>query len=236
MSGKYRTIVADPPWEIPGARMGAGGRRARNTRVEYDFMRLEEIKALPVSEDFAAPDAALFMWSTRQFFRDGVAADVARAWGFEPVGEVIWGLRNPGMGSRALANDHEPILVARRGSHQWTAEEPMGVYFWRQLYASNGGGKVHSAKPDAFLDHVERWSPGPYLEMFARRARLGDWSYWGDESLGTAELPAAKQNPTCHCSYDALLNAEASKERASACPVHGRMKFHPEDQQEGAAA
>jgi N6-adenosine-specific RNA methylase IME4 len=47
----------------------------------------------------------------------------------------------------------------------------------------------HSAKPDAFLDLVEQVSPGPYLEMFARRARFG-WGYWGDESLGTAERAA----------------------------------------------
>jgi N6-adenosine-specific RNA methylase IME4 len=31
-------------------------------------------------------------------------------------------------------------------------------------------------------------SPAPRVEMFARRARFG-WDYWGDESLGTAELP-----------------------------------------------
>jgi N6-adenosine-specific RNA methylase IME4 len=47
----------------------------------------------------------------------------------------------------------------------------------------------HSAKPEAFLDLVEQVSPGPYLEMFARRARFG-WDYWGDESLGTAEVAA----------------------------------------------
>jgi N6-adenosine-specific RNA methylase IME4 len=46
----------------------------------------------------------------------------------------------------------------------------------------------HSAKPDAFYDLVEAVSPGPYLELFARRARFG-WSYWGDESLGTADMP-----------------------------------------------
>ena len=183
---RYRTIVADPPWEI-GKRLGAGGRRARATTTPYGFMPIEEIEALPVA-DWCAEDCALFLWSTRRLFRDGVAAAVAQAWGFEPCGEVIWGLRNPGTGTRALANDHEPVLVARRGDALWTAEEPMGVHFWRQPYASNGGGKVHSAKPDAFLDHVERWSPGPYLELFARRARFG-WDYWGDESLGTAEMP-----------------------------------------------
>jgi N6-adenosine-specific RNA methylase IME4 len=35
---------------------------------------------------------------------------------------------------------------------------------------------------------VEQVSPGPYLEMFSRRARLG-WDTWGDESLhGTAAM------------------------------------------------
>jgi len=48
---------------------------------------------------------------------------------------------------------------------------------------------AHSAKPDAFLDIVEQVSPGPYVELFARRARFG-WDYWGDESLGTAEMVA----------------------------------------------
>jgi N6-adenosine-specific RNA methylase IME4 len=37
---------------------------------------------------------------------------------------------------------------------------------------------------------VERASPGPYLELFARRARFG-WDYYGDESLQTAQVPAA---------------------------------------------
>lgn len=47
----------------------------------------------------------------------------------------------------------------------------------------------HSAKPDAFLDIVEQASPGPYLELFARRARF-NWDYWGDQSLNTAEVAA----------------------------------------------
>lgn len=49
---------------------------------------------------------------------------------------------------------------------------------------------AHSAKPEAFQDMVEQVSPGPYVELFARRDRLG-WDTWGNESLGTAEMPAA---------------------------------------------
>jgi N6-adenosine-specific RNA methylase IME4 len=47
----------------------------------------------------------------------------------------------------------------------------------------------HSEKPEAFLDLVEQVSPGPYVELFARRDRLG-WDTWGNESLGTAEMAA----------------------------------------------
>jgi hypothetical protein len=50
---------------------------------------------------------------------------------------------------------------------------------------------AHSAKPEAFLDIVEQVSPGPYLEIFARRARFG-WDYAGDGSLGTVEIPGLR--------------------------------------------
>ena len=38
----------------------------------------------------------------------------------------------------------------------------------------------HSQKPDAVIDIIETFSPGPYLELFARYPRLG-WDYAGDE-------------------------------------------------------
>ncbi len=36
----------------------------------------------------------------------------------------------------------------------------------------------------------ERHVRTPRVELFARRARFG-WDYWGDESLGTAQMPEA---------------------------------------------
>jgi N6-adenosine-specific RNA methylase IME4 len=174
--GSYATIIADPPWEI-SSRIGAGGRRSRETVVPYSFMSVDAICALDVP---AADNAHLFLWCTRKVFREGIGARVARAWGFEPCGEVIWGLRNPGIGSAFLMNDHEPVLIARRGSLPFGDERIGGVHFWKQPYAH---GKIHSAKPEGFMDMVEQVSPGPYLEMFSRRARLG-WDTWGDQSLG----------------------------------------------------
>ena len=183
---RYRTIVADPPWQIT-MKMGAGGRRARATEVPYSMLSIEDIAALDIGA-LAAPEAHLYLWSTRRLFREGDAARVARAWGFEPVGEIIWGLRNPGMGGWN-GNGHEPVLVASRGSLPFPKDQlPGGVSFWWQPYAH---GKIHSAKPEAFLDMVEQVSPGPYLEMFARRARFG-WDYAGDGSLGTVDIPGLR--------------------------------------------
>ncbi len=184
---KYHTIVADPPWEI-AKRIGVGGRRKNATEVPYSFMSIPDIAAL---DPPAADDCVLFLWSTRKMFREGTAALVARAWGFEPCGEIIWGLRNPGTGAFPLGNDHEPVLVAKKGSPQLAHDgEYLGVWFWKQVYEYGKAGvpqKVHSAKPPGFLELVERIAQGPRLEMFAREARLG-WDSWGNESLGHVEI------------------------------------------------
>jgi N6-adenosine-specific RNA methylase IME4 len=49
--------------------------------------------------------------------------------------------------------------------------------------------RAHSEKPEEFYAMVEQVSPGPYLDMFARRPRLG-WDVWGDEAPGSVDLGA----------------------------------------------
>jgi N6-adenosine-specific RNA methylase IME4 len=49
--------------------------------------------------------------------------------------------------------------------------------------------RAHSQKPEAFLDLVETVSPGPRLEMFARRNRLG-WDTWGDQCFEHVKVDA----------------------------------------------
>jgi N6-adenosine-specific RNA methylase IME4 len=182
---RYRTIVADPPWPFKW-NGGVGGAHRNATPLVYPLMTLEAIKALPVA-DLAENDAHLFMWVTPDLHRRGEGVRTAEAWGFDVVDEIIWEKPNIGVGVFPR-HVHEPLLIARRGDLPFVGSRSIrSVQKWSQRHAGNGGGKVHSAKPDGALDLIESVSPGPYVELFARRARFG-WDYWGNESLGTAEM------------------------------------------------
>jgi len=142
-------------------------------------MSLEQIAALPIAE-IAEDDAALFLWVTAALNREGVGVRVARAWGFVPVGEFIWdkGMRIAGNFPRSC---HEVVLVCRRGGFRFPSPSWVGsVQRWT-------GSSRHSAKPEAFIDLVEQVSPPPYVELFARRHRLG-WDVHGFESAQTVSL------------------------------------------------
>lgn len=186
-NNSYRAIVADPPWPIRWSG-GKGGRRARAIPLPYETMSVDAIKEIDVAA-WADPEGAhLYLWSTEEMYRTGIALEVMQAWGFDYVGTIIWRKRNFGMGHFPRPG-HEPLLVGRRGKLPFGRKDVHSVQEWRQSYAPNNGGKAHSAKPDGSLDLVESASPGPYLEMFSRRARMG-WDTWGNESLHGGEANA----------------------------------------------
>lgn len=192
---RYRTIVADPPWSYPegwpvgqengqaapaAARRGIPFERGRRTPLRYAQLDLATIKALPVAA-LAENDAHLYLWTTNRYLRDAFA--VLDAWGFRYSQTLVWAKTPMGNGPGGTwAQNVEYVLFARRGSLRSLQRFDSCWFNWKRM------GKAHSRKPEAFLDMVEQASPGPYLELFARRARFG-WDYWGNESLGTAELP-----------------------------------------------
>lgn len=186
----YRTIVADPPWPFEW-QGGTGGRRANKTTLGYRTITIAEICDLQPRAD---KDATLFVWTTQEALHSGDARAVAQAWGFSKrVGEFVW--KKPNFGTGVFPRiGHETCLIYKRGRGSLRSDAPRNVHSvqeWKQPYTTNGG-KTHSAKPDAFLDQVEAGYEGPYLEMFARRARFGR-DYWGDESLGTALLAGGER-------------------------------------------
>jgi N6-adenosine-specific RNA methylase IME4 len=107
--GKYRTIVADPPWEIGAFPEWGDGKGTIAT--PYGTMGLEAIKRLPVG-NLAAPEAHLYLWTTTQFLLP--AYEVAEAWGFEVMYPMVWCKppRGIGLGGKFSSNV-EFILFCR---------------------------------------------------------------------------------------------------------------------------
>lgn len=172
---RYRTIVADPPW--PSMHQRSTGHRGKPER-HYSTMTVDAIAALAPP---AADDAHLWLWGVNRLMED--AYRVVRAWGFTPMSLLTWAKPGPGMGYY-LRNNTEHCIFATRGKPMVPTQAVTSSWFvWPRA--------EHSRKPDAFYDLVEQVSPGPYVELFARRARFG-WDYWGDQSLGTAEMPTTE--------------------------------------------
>jgi N6-adenosine-specific RNA methylase IME4 len=180
----YRTIVADPPWHYDGfaTQSRTPGKWAGDVKTKllpYGSMSIAEITALPVA-DLADTDCRLFCWTTNRYLP--ASLDVIAAWGFDYRQTLVWHKRDGNMGGSVAPCSAEFLLVGVKGTPERLSKMPSAV-------VTTAAPKQHSKKPEAFLDFIEQVSPGPYVELFSRRARFG-WDYWGDQSLGTAEMAA----------------------------------------------
>ncbi len=134
----------------------------------YTMLKVEEIACLDV-EALADADAHLYLWTTNRYLR--MAHSVAEAWGFKPSQTLVWCKSPQGIGpGGAFSNTTEFVLFCRRGHLAY--QDRIDTTWWQWDRGP------HSVKPAAFLDVVERVSPGPYVELFARQPRLG-WDAWG---------------------------------------------------------
>lgn len=165
---KYRTIVADPPWRYDNGTVPQGG-----VEHQYRTMEAAEIAAIPV-RDMAADDAHLYVWVTNLHLREGRPFDILEAWGFRYVTLLTWHKLGPiGLGYY-FRGETEHVLFGVRGKAPIEPDRRQ-----RNHFAASKG--KHSAKPDRFYEIVERVSPEPRLELFARRRRFG-WDVWGNEA------------------------------------------------------
>jgi N6-adenosine-specific RNA methylase IME4 len=133
-------------------------------------MTVEEIAALPVSS-VAGSDAHLYLWTINAYVEAAYA--VARALGFRPSTLLTWAKAPMGLGlGGTFSNSTEFCLFARRGSLKAMCRVDRNWWGWKR-------GR-HSVKPSDFQDLIETVTPGPRLELFARRVRPG-WTVWGNE-------------------------------------------------------
>lgn len=187
--GDYRTLVVDPPWPQKGGgpltgREGFLDANGGSLPMPYRTMSLERIAALPIN-DWAAPDAHLYLWTTNRFLPS--AFEVLTAWGFTYSTTLVWAKRPIGAGlGGAWGIATEYVLFGRRGRLPALSKIGRNWFDWKRPYDERGKPK-HSAKPPGFFELVEQVSPGPRIELFARQQREG-WDAWGDEVPSSREL------------------------------------------------
>ena len=105
--------------------------------------------------------------------------DVLRAWGFTPRSVFTWVKSRMGLGNY-LRNATEHVLLGTRGKAP--------VKFKTQMNWGFFPIQDHSHKPEELHKIIERVSPSPYLELFARR-RQPNWDVWGDEISSDINIP-----------------------------------------------
>lgn len=159
---RFGTIYLDPPWSY-------GNQATRSaTDNHYPTMTIEEIAALPV-EELAAEEGHIYLWTTNGFLHESF--HLLEHWGFEYKSLLVWDKEKYGIGNYwrlqteyLLLGTRGGLAVAEKNNRNIVREESAG----------------HSVKPHIIRKMIESMSPGPRLELFARRVATG-WTCWGNE-------------------------------------------------------
>lgn len=180
MTGQYRVILADPPWQYHAHHAVKPGQRV--AEMHYRTVSSASLLMLPVA-DMAAKDAALFLWATMPCLPE--AMTLMEAWGFTyKTAAFAWvkvridgqPIRN-GLGHYTRSNA-ELCLLGLRGKPKRKARDVSQIILSRR--------RQHSRKPDEQYERIMRLFDGPYLEMFSRQ----QWPGWDTYGNQTDRFPA----------------------------------------------
>jgi N6-adenosine-specific RNA methylase IME4 len=186
LHGPFGAILADPPWQFTNktGKVAPEHRRLRR----YATMTLDEIAALPVAQLAATH---LYLWCPNALLPDGLA--VMKAWGFRYTSNIVWYKirKDGGPDCRGVGfyfrNVTELVLFGVRGKNARTLAPGR-----RQVNLLATQKREHSRKPDELYDIIERCSPGPLLELFARGNARPNWTTWGNEAEPCANSSSAE--------------------------------------------
>lgn len=200
---KFRTILADPPWQFQNKTGKIAPEHKRLNR--YGTMTLGDIIVLPVAQ-VTNQTAHLYLWVPNAMLAEGL--QVMQAWGFRYKSNIVWHKvrKDGGPDGRGVGfyfrNTTELILFGIKGKNARTL--PPGR---RQVNIIRTMKREHSRKPDEQYSIIEACSPGPFLELFARGTRPG-WKAWGNESADYTPTWSTYSNHSA--SNRAVLTAKPS--------------------------
>jgi N6-adenosine-specific RNA methylase IME4 len=175
IDGKFKTILADPPWRFQNSTGKVAPEHKRLAR--YPTLSLQEILDIPVNS-IAEDNCHLYLWVPNALLAEGL--ETMKKWGFTYKTNIVWYKirKDGGPDGRGVGfyfrNVTEIVLFGIKGSMRTLKPGRTQVNIVRTRK------REHSRKPDELYDIIESCSPGPYLELFSRGKREG-WSVWGNQ-------------------------------------------------------
>jgi site-specific DNA-methyltransferase (adenine-specific) len=144
------------------------------------------------------------MWTTNAYLPESLG--VLRHWRFQYKMLFTW-CKNNGMGGHPR-NATEHMIIATRGEPA-SDRHASATLNWIE-HPRIG----HSVKPEVFRQTIERISPAPRIELFARQ-RVSGWDAWGNEVESDIDLlkvgAGGMANKMQNRKYDELLFAVERK-------------------------
>ena len=179
---KYEIIYCDPPWDYKGQKQHSGkkGEDTGGAIEHYGTVKLKDLKKLNVSS-IAANNALIFMWVTSPHLDQGI--ELMTAWGFKykTIG-FVWDKNrvNPGYYTMSQC---EICIIGKKGK----IPSPRGARNVRQYIRSQR--TKHSEKPLEVQYRITKMFPTQNkIELFARRAKVSGWDFWGNEVNSSINL------------------------------------------------
>jgi len=219
---RWTTLLADPPWPFQNSTGKIAPEHKRLWR--YSILTMDQIQMLPVPE-VAEERAHLYLWCPNAILPEGL--ETMRRWGFTYKANIVWHkVRKDGHSDGRgvgfyFRNVTELVLFGVRGKGMRTlapARSQVNVFETRK--------REHSRKPDELRTiFVERCSPGPFIELFAR-GPVGrpDWDAWGDQ------VDVERENERVHPMYRGgeIVRVPHRLKRPAAVKLGQDDKPHPE--------
>lgn len=169
---KYKTILADPPWEFND--------KLDDTRKKpYKTMNIENLLRLRV-DLISNENSHLYLWTPSAHI--GTALRMIDKWGFEYKCHIVWLKRTKynkihfGMG-HYFRHCNELCLFGVKGNLKLKTKNT------RNLIDCKKPECHHSSKPPKMYELIEANSYPPYIELFATQKR-DEWDSLGFEING----------------------------------------------------
>ena len=160
----FACLYADPPWKFQN-------RSTRGAAANhYPAMTIAQICSEPVAK-LARKNSHLHLWCPAALLSEGL--EVIDAWGFQYKSNFVWVKPQIGTGNYWRMS-HELLLLGVRGNLSFSDRS---LRSWQEWPRSG-----HSHKPEQVRGLIEQASPGPYLELYARKPARG-WTAYGNQIL-----------------------------------------------------